>query len=292
MNGRKLLLAGALICLSVMAGTVRARASEIPAWRVLTSYPYPTMDHTYHSAAMTYDGEHILFLAQSQSHSEYIYTLDPLTGEIQNRFIPSGLMLIAGMGWDGQHICAADGSPPYGRVNSVDPLSRATVSSFLYPEGTKEWVEGVAYDGQSVFLASTDRAHDHMVSELDLLTGELLNSYVTEHDLYGLAWGGGDIMFGAAMRGRKIVAFDKNTGETLYTTESPGVGWCQAVAFDGTHLFVAIPGNQLGSSEIYVLIPEPASLGLLALGGIVLLKRRRAGRRNARPGRVVEMPQR
>lgn len=291
MNGRKLLLAGALICLSVMAGTVRARASEIPAWRVLTSYPYPTMDHTYHSAGMTYDGEHILFLAQ-RSYSEYIYALDPMTGEIQNQFIPSGLMVILGMSWDGQYIIATNGSPPYGRVNFVDPLSRATVNSFLYPEGTKQWVEGVAYDGHSIFLASTDRGHDHVVSEVDAITGELLNSYVTDHDLYGLAWGGGDIMFGAVMKGRKIVAFDKNTGETLYTTESPGVGWCQAVAFDGTHLFVAIPGDQLGSSKIYVLIPEPASLGLLALGGIVLLKRRRAGQRNARPGRVVEVLQR
>lgn len=274
MNDRNLVLVGALMCFSVMAGTARARADTYPTWTVLTSYPYPTMDHTYGSAGMTYDGEHILFLAQ-RAYWEYIYSLDPLTGAIENKIIPAGLMVICGMSWDGQHIIAADGSPPYARVNYVDPLKGSVASSFLCPEGTKQWVEGVAYDGHSIFLASTNRGQDRVVAEVDPVTGELLNSYKTPNDLYGLAWGGGDLMFGAAMKDRKIIAFDKNTGQTLYTIESPGAGWCQAVAFDGTHLFVAIPGTSVGASKIYVLIPEPASLGLLALGGVAMLRRRR-----------------
>jgi DNA-binding beta-propeller fold protein YncE len=250
----------AFVSLLVMSKAVLG----VPIWSVVTSYPYPQVNNGS-SSALAYDGSNLLFLTQ-QPWAEDIYFLQPLTGAVVRQITPAGNLTIGSMTWDGQYIRVSNVTIGSGTVNSIDPFTGAQVGSIPVPAGAGERIEGLAYDGYSLFLTDISE-----VFEVDPATGALRNSYVTGYLMFGLEWVGDNILFGAVPDKRQIVAFDKSTGVTIYSFGAPGSGDPQGLAFDGTYLYVA----DQASNTIYVMVPEPATVLLLGLGGMSLLRRRR-----------------
>jgi hypothetical protein len=185
-------------------------------------------------------------------------TIAPMTGGVETNWAD---LMIAPNGdfW----ALAVSGAPPaaVNRIYRVNPATGvATLQSTL--NLTAGTVIDMAVDANGVFYGN-DFTRDVLV-RVDPLTGVTTDIGPT----------GFNAQFAQGMD------FDFETN-TLYATLYTGGGTGQYVSFNlatgaATSLFVTTPWNAEMEMAINSPIPEPATLSVLALGGLAMLRRRRA----------------
>lgn len=226
------------------------------SWSIAGSYPFP-QPNVGCCSAMAFDGTSLLFLTQ-RPDMEDIYFLDPLTGAVQRTLTPGFNETVGSLAWDGGGIWLANVTTGAETLHYIDPTSGGEIKTLPNPAvigGELLRVEGMAFDGQNLFLAGTDLAGTYAVFEVDPATGTTIDTYVPPSELFGLAYGGGNIMYGAAANDGEIVVFDKRNGHLIERVTAPGSGNTQAIEYDGHRLFVA----DQDTNTIFVLVPEPAT---------------------------------
>ena len=153
----------------------------------------------------------------------------------------------------------------------------------------------VAIDGNNVLIGAawddTNGTNAGQVHLFDAATGNLLRTFNDptpasyNHFGYSVAIDGDNVLIGVAFNGAKVgqaLLFDAATGNLLHTFNDPTVttedNFGCSVAIDGDNILIGALYDDTNGADVgqaHLFTPEPATLSLLVVGGLAVLRRRR-----------------
>ena len=155
-------------------------------------------------------------------------------------------------------------------VSTPSPDKWHEVRSFSAPE----MITGLSYDGDwhdgSLYINNT---FGDLIYQVDPADGTMLGSFSFPASSSGVGGGitfVGDNLYWSDFVSGDIYILDPNDGSVLGSFTS-GISGIEGMTWDGRGLYISDGRGE----TIHVFVPEPATLLLLGLGGMALLRKRR-----------------
>ncbi len=195
---------------------------------------------------------------------------------------------------------------------TISPSLDDVTAELIGPLGISTFEGGIAFSPSGTAYAVNGGATVPALLSLNLSTGaaSVVNSFADRHDISGLGWRSDGLLIGLDSTDNALLTIDPltaavttieqvgatvgtiggmahGTGGSFFVTAGPGAvipGSNSLYSFDpftGDQIFIASFENQILANGFSGLsfVPEPATLALLSLGGIALLRRRAGSRR-------------
>ncbi len=192
---------------------------------------------------------------------------------------------------------------------TISPSFDAVTAELVGPLGLSIFEGGIAFSPLGGAFAVNGGVTVPALLSLDIATGDatLINFFADRHDINGLGWRSDGLLIGLDNTDDALLAIDPITaGVTVIDQVGAAIGSVGGMAmgeagnffvtagplaadpgsnslysfdpFTGDHVFIASYENQILANGFSGLafVPEPATLTMLALGGLALLRRRTA----------------
>ena len=190
---------------------------------------------------------------------------------------------------------------------TISPAFDAVTAELVGPLGLSTFEGALAFSPSGGLFAVNGGATVPALLSLDISTGDatVIDFFADRHDINGLGWRSDGLLIGLDNTDDALLAIDPITaGVTVIDQVGAAVGSVGGMAmgeagnffvtagplatdpgsnslysfdpFTGDHVFIASYENQILANGFSGLafVPEPATLALLSLGGLVILRRR------------------
>jgi len=220
---------------------------------------------------------------------------------------------IAGLGamefnpMDGFYYGFTTGASPSLYRFTIPPTLDHVTSELVGPLGVFAFEGGIAFSPNGTAYAVNGGVTVPVLLTLNLTTGAatVVNSFAGRHDIAGLGWRGDGMLIGLDSTDNSLLTIDPQTAAvTTLDGVAATVGGIGGMALNGDLGYFVTAGPlaiRPGSNELYrfdpltgeqffvgsfdqrilgtgfsglTFVPEPATLALMALGGLVLARRR------------------
>jgi len=237
-------------------------------------------------AGSDFDGGNYAVVQTLSARGEGV-AVDPLTSNVYfNYFTPSGS---SGSLGNGIAYAAADGSEASGGGHHVyddPPISADTALAI-------DWNAGTIYEGRAGAIYRAPLDGSGSLTAMPTVITSYVHGMTLDLEHGRIYWAASNSIFSANLNdtgttttivsglfGNHGMAYNPYN-DTIYFVQdgdggsSPAGVYTVPITGGTPSLLINIGGSTLYARGLAIFVPEPASLGLLALGGVMMLRRRR-----------------